>query len=320
MSDNKKYYYMRLVENYFDRTELKIIRQMPKGAEYLLILLKMSCRSFARAGMLMVTDRIPYNDQTLAASLEEDINDVRAAINVFVEFGLIEVLEGNIISINDVDNYIGESSSNADKRRTQRKKKAESLLPGIQNNQQITSNGTTNVGQMLHERQMSPIEEYRESLEIENRDKPRARQSASFEPYIPPKQNPTKNLYDSMVTHWNSKGNLVKALSSLNNPEALSLCNIISEYGEDYVKQAIDNLSENIMGIESKYRPGSLTKFLKNSVGYWAELKNEEQESANKVSATAPVYEQIAPEDMATEEDMEAIKGMFKRGGHNARD
>ena len=34
MSDNKKYYYLKLKENFFDSAEIKILESMPNGYKY----------------------------------------------------------------------------------------------------------------------------------------------------------------------------------------------------------------------------------------------------------------------------------------------
>ena len=155
MSDTKKYYYMRLVENYFERTELKIIRQMPKGAEYLLILLKMSCKSFNRGGLLMITDSIPYTSESLAASIGEDLNDVRAALKIFSEFSLIEMFETKEIHVKDIQNFIGQASSEADRKRRERNIQKQ-IKPAIEDKTR-TNKGQMS-GQMSYDGQTSTID------------------------------------------------------------------------------------------------------------------------------------------------------------------
>ena len=45
MADNKKYYYMRLKENFFDSSEISLLESMPDGYLYSNILLKLYLRS-----------------------------------------------------------------------------------------------------------------------------------------------------------------------------------------------------------------------------------------------------------------------------------
>ncbi|MZL11811.1 hypothetical protein GT710_28275 [Clostridium beijerinckii] len=69
MSDNKKYYYMRLKEDFFDSDEIKIIESQPNGYMYSNILLKLYLKSLKRNGKLMVTDFIPYTLESLSKVL-----------------------------------------------------------------------------------------------------------------------------------------------------------------------------------------------------------------------------------------------------------
>ena len=56
MSDNKKYYYLKLKENFFDSEEMIILQNMPDGYLYSDILMKLYLRSLKNAGKLMFKD------------------------------------------------------------------------------------------------------------------------------------------------------------------------------------------------------------------------------------------------------------------------
>lgn len=125
MSDNKKYYYMRLKENFFDDDNMLILESMPDGYLYCNILLKLYLRSLKDNGRLMLNGRIPYNPQMLATVTRHQIGTVERALNIFKELGLIEVLDNGAIYMMDIQNYIGESSSEGDRKRLQRKRVAD---------------------------------------------------------------------------------------------------------------------------------------------------------------------------------------------------
>ena len=61
MSDNKKYYYLRVKENFYDSDEMIILESMPDGFLYSNILIKLYLRSLKNNGKLMFNDRIPFN-------------------------------------------------------------------------------------------------------------------------------------------------------------------------------------------------------------------------------------------------------------------
>lgn len=169
---------------------------------------------------------------------------------------------------------------------------------------------------------LEPSGEYEEEREIENeyeeeREREIGNHAKPFEKYTGPtiQQRPIQNPYDSISTYWNQKGNLPRALSSISCPDCGRLINIIAEYGEEYVKRSIDNLSEHFTEVEFRYRPKSINKFLLNSVNQWAEFtgwdEKEEPETHERISATRPIMEHIPDGEMANEEDVEALKTLF---------
>lgn len=122
MSDNKKYYYLRLKENFFDSDELKILESMKDGYLYSNILLKLYLRSLKNDGKLVVNDRIPYNAEMLASVTGHHIGTVKQALSIFKDLGLIDVLENGAIYMLDIQNFIGKGSSEADRKREYRQR------------------------------------------------------------------------------------------------------------------------------------------------------------------------------------------------------
>ena len=122
MSDNKKYYYLRLKDNFFDSDELKILESMKDGYLYSNILLKLYLRSLKNDGKLVVNDRIPYNAEMLASVTGHQIGTVKQALSIFRDLGLIDVLENGAIYMLDIQNFIGRGSSEADRKREYRQR------------------------------------------------------------------------------------------------------------------------------------------------------------------------------------------------------
>jgi predicted phage replisome organizer len=122
MSDNKKYYYLRLKDNFFDSDELKILESMKDGYLYSNILLKLYLRSLKNDGKLVVNDRIPYNAEMLASVTGHQIGTVKQALSIFKDLGLIDVLENGAIYMLDIQNFIGRGSSEADRKREYRQR------------------------------------------------------------------------------------------------------------------------------------------------------------------------------------------------------
>ena len=122
MSDNKKYYYMRLKENFFDTNEMKVLESMQDGYKYSNILLKLYLMSLQSDGKLMLNERIPYNSQMIATITRHSVGDVEKALVLFKDLGLIKVLDSGAIYMLDIQKYIGKSSTEADRQREYQRK------------------------------------------------------------------------------------------------------------------------------------------------------------------------------------------------------
>ena len=117
MSDNKKYYYMRLKENFFDSPELKTIESMRGGYKYSNILLKLYLLSLRDEGRLTFRKDIPYDINMLSNLTGFSKTEVENALKIFQEFNLIDILDTGTIYMLDIQNLIGKSSTEADRQR-----------------------------------------------------------------------------------------------------------------------------------------------------------------------------------------------------------
>lgn len=134
MADAKKYYYMRLNESYFDSDEQVLLESMPDGYLYSNILLKLYLKSLKRDGLLMFNDRIPYNAQMIAHITRHQVGTVEKALDIFQQLGIVEILDSGAIYMLDVQNFVGKTTTEADRIRAYRakieaRKQAENALP-----------------------------------------------------------------------------------------------------------------------------------------------------------------------------------------------
>ena len=145
MSDNKKYYYLRLKDNFFDSDELKILESMKDGYLYSNILLKLYLRSLKNDGKLVVNERIPYNAEMLASVTGHQVGTIKQALSVFKDLGLIDVLDNGAIYMLDIQNFIGKGSSEADRKREYRQR-IETDRTNVQTNlRQISDKSTPEI-------------------------------------------------------------------------------------------------------------------------------------------------------------------------------
>ena len=152
MSDNQKYYYLKLVDNFFDRDEMIILESMPDGYLYSNILLKLYLRSLKNTGKLMFNDRIPYNSTMLANVTRHPVAVVEKAVDIFRQLGLVEILDNGAIYMLDIQDFIGKSSTEADRKRNYRRRideEKKQLSEGKgQTTGQMSQQSSENTGQM----------------------------------------------------------------------------------------------------------------------------------------------------------------------------
>ena len=122
MADNQKYYYMRLKQDFFETEEMIILESMQDGYLYSNILLKLYLRSLKRDGKLMFNDTIPYSAEVLATVTRHSAGTIEKAMDVFQKLGLVEVMDDGAIYMLQIQNFIGKSSTEAERKRRYRDK------------------------------------------------------------------------------------------------------------------------------------------------------------------------------------------------------
>lgn len=116
----KKYYWLKLKRDFFKRHDVRIIEQMPNGKDYILFYLKMLLESIDHEGALRFNETIPYNEQMLSVITDTNVDIVRAAMKLFVDLGMVEILEDSTIYMNEVQRLIGSETAAAERVRKHR--------------------------------------------------------------------------------------------------------------------------------------------------------------------------------------------------------
>lgn len=131
MADNRKYYYLKLKEGFFESDEIRILESMKDGYIYSNILLKLYLKSLRNEGRLMYRNVIPFTPEILATLVGHQVGTVEKALETFKSLDLIEVLDNGAIYMMDIQNFIGKSSTEADRQREYYNKiKSEKALLG----------------------------------------------------------------------------------------------------------------------------------------------------------------------------------------------
>ena len=135
MADNRKYYYLKLKENYFDEDSIVLLESMQDGVLYSNILLKLYLKSLKNGGKLQLDEHIPYTPQMIATLTRQQVGTVERALQVFLKLGLVEPLPDGMYYMTNIELLIGKSSTEAERKRAARiENKAKAALPACAGN------------------------------------------------------------------------------------------------------------------------------------------------------------------------------------------
>ena len=92
--------WIKIVTDIFDDEKMLMIETMPSADSIIVIWFKLLTFSGKQNndGVFLMSNRIAYTDEMLAAIFRRDINIVRLALKTFEQFGMIEIIE-NVITI-----------------------------------------------------------------------------------------------------------------------------------------------------------------------------------------------------------------------------
>lgn len=142
MSKNKKYYWLKLKEDFFEEDTINWIEEQENGKDYCLFYLKLCLKSLKTNGTLIRnvgTMLVPYDAKQLGKITNTDIDTVRVAMELFKKIGLVEVLENGEIYLTQLENMVGSETSKAQLMRKKRAKDKD--LPNSNND----GNNVTNM-------------------------------------------------------------------------------------------------------------------------------------------------------------------------------
>lgn len=90
--------WIKIVTDIFDDEKILLIESMPDADAIIVIWFKLLCLAGKsnQSGVLLMNDRIPYNDEMLAHIFRRPLNTVRMALKIFEQYGMIEIINNTI--------------------------------------------------------------------------------------------------------------------------------------------------------------------------------------------------------------------------------
>lgn len=109
----KKYYWLKLKEDFFDDDSISWLEEQPKGKEYALFYLKLCLKSLKTDGILIRTVGtmlVPYDMKKLSEITKTDFDTVVVAMELLKNIGLVEIFENGEIFLPGLQQMVGSES------------------------------------------------------------------------------------------------------------------------------------------------------------------------------------------------------------------
>ena len=130
MTENRRYYYLKLKEYFFNSETMMILESMQDGLLYSNLLLKMYLMSLKSGGILLLGDHFPHTPQTIATCTRHQIGTVERGLKIFLQLGLVEILTDGAYYMTDIQLLIGQSSTEGERKKRERSRlQRQKLLP-----------------------------------------------------------------------------------------------------------------------------------------------------------------------------------------------
>ncbi len=120
MSDNRKYYYLKVKENYFGEDAIVLLESMKDGVLYSNILLESYLKSLKNGGKLQLDENILYTAQMIATITRQQVGTVERALQILMKLGLVEPLQDGALYMSNIELLIGQSSTEGERKRRAR--------------------------------------------------------------------------------------------------------------------------------------------------------------------------------------------------------
>lgn len=127
MANEKKYYWLKLKENFFKDKEIKKLRRIAGGDTYTIIYLKMLLLGLRDAGRLYFEGIEDTFAEEIALELDEDIENVKVTLLYMLKMGLLEELNEREMLLTRLPECVGSETRQAE---IMRRKRAREALNG----------------------------------------------------------------------------------------------------------------------------------------------------------------------------------------------
>lgn len=126
--DSKRYFWLKLKEDFFDDDAISWLEEQQNGKEYALFYLKLCLKSLKHDGVLIRTVGnilVPYDARKLSEITRTNEDTVLVALKLLKDIGLIEIQENGALFLTQLQSLIGSETNAAERMRKARAKAKE---------------------------------------------------------------------------------------------------------------------------------------------------------------------------------------------------
>ena len=126
MPDNKKFYWVKQRDNFFESDEIEELQEMPNGYEMLIIYQKIVLFCINKNGALVSSigdNAKPISTERLSRHIRHNTELVQATLDILLDLNLLYVDTDEIIKITNFKDMVGVETKWAEKKRKYREKK-----------------------------------------------------------------------------------------------------------------------------------------------------------------------------------------------------
>lgn len=129
MQENeRKKYWLKLDKDFLKSPQMKVIKNMPNGKDYIIFYLSLMLESVESVGHLRFTSLVPYNAEMLSSVTDTNIDVVNTAIKLFCELGMMQIFDDGTIFMTEVPKMTGKEGESAERVRRFREKQKQEML------------------------------------------------------------------------------------------------------------------------------------------------------------------------------------------------
>lgn len=130
---NKKYFWLKLKDDFFKKREIKKLRRLAGGDTYTIIYLQMQLLAIKSDGIIYFEGTEKDIFEQLELELDEDIENIKMTVHYLMHNNLLEINEKDDCFLPDTLNCIGKETESAERVRKHREK---NKIKQLQSNEQ----------------------------------------------------------------------------------------------------------------------------------------------------------------------------------------